>query len=79
MVVHSTIAPERRADEFGAGRWGLAVLDAPVSGGPMGAADGTLAIMVGGDEASYAVVPSRSWHGWAARSSTPDRSAPAPG
>jgi 3-hydroxyisobutyrate dehydrogenase len=30
------------------------VLDAPVSGGPMGAADGSLAILVGGDEAAYA-------------------------
>jgi 3-hydroxyisobutyrate dehydrogenase len=34
---------------------GVRVLDAPVSGGPMGAADGSLAIMVGGDPAAYAV------------------------
>jgi 3-hydroxyisobutyrate dehydrogenase len=31
----------------------VAVLDAPVSGGPAGAAAGTLAIWVGGDEAEY--------------------------
>ncbi|HNO39750.1 MAG TPA: NAD(P)-binding domain-containing protein, partial [Marmoricola sp.] len=29
------------------------VLDAPVSGGPMGAAEGTLALMVGGSEDAY--------------------------
>lgn len=45
LVVHSTIGPETPAELEGRG---LTVLDAPVSGGPMGAADGTLAIMVGG-------------------------------
>jgi 3-hydroxyisobutyrate dehydrogenase len=33
---------------------GVAVLDAPVSGGPRGAQNGTLAIMVGGDVAAFA-------------------------
>lgn len=32
---------------------GIAFLDAPVSGGPMGAASGSLGIMVGGPEAAY--------------------------
>jgi len=32
---------------------GLAALDAPVSGGDVGARDGTLSIMVGGDEAAF--------------------------
>ena len=32
---------------------GVTVLDSPVSGGPYGAADGTLAVMVGGDEAVF--------------------------
>jgi 3-hydroxyisobutyrate dehydrogenase-like beta-hydroxyacid dehydrogenase len=52
LVVHSTVAPSTPAELAATG---LRVLDAPVSGGPMGAADGTLAIMVGGDEATYAV------------------------
>jgi 3-hydroxyisobutyrate dehydrogenase-like beta-hydroxyacid dehydrogenase len=51
VVVHSTVAPGTPAELEAAG---LTVLDAPVSGGPMGAAEGTLAIMVGGSEASYA-------------------------
>lgn len=45
LVIHSTVAPETPAELE---RLGLTVLDAPVSGGPMGAADGSLAIMVGG-------------------------------
>ncbi len=52
LVVHSTVAPSTPAELEA---MGLRVLDAPVSGGPMGAADGTLAIMAGGDEAAYAV------------------------
>jgi 3-hydroxyisobutyrate dehydrogenase len=52
MVVHSTVAPTTPSELES---MGLRVLDAPVSGGPMGAADGSLAIMVGGDEAAYAV------------------------
>jgi 3-hydroxyisobutyrate dehydrogenase-like beta-hydroxyacid dehydrogenase len=52
VVVHSTVAPTTPAE---LADLGLRVLDAPVSGGPMGAADGTLAIMVGGTEDDYAV------------------------
>ena len=42
----------RRIHQAG-GERGVFVLDAPVSGGVYGAADGTLAVMVGGDEAIY--------------------------
>jgi 3-hydroxyisobutyrate dehydrogenase len=57
VVVHSTVAPPTPAElEDLAGRHELLLVDAPVSGGPMGAAEGTLAIMVGGTEAAYAVV-----------------------
>jgi 3-hydroxyisobutyrate dehydrogenase len=42
----------RKLAEAGTGR-GVAVLDAPVSGGPRGADKGTLAIMVGGDGAAF--------------------------
>ena len=54
VVIHSTVAPttaEELADT--AARHGVSVLDAPVSGGPMGAADGTLAIMVGADDGAF--------------------------
>lgn len=55
IVDHSTISPEatvRFADEVRAlgGAW----IDAPVSGGSEGAADGTLSIMVGGSEEDVA-------------------------
>jgi len=52
LAVHSTVAPDTPVELEALG---LRVLDAPVSGGPVGAADGTLAIMVGGDEAGYAL------------------------
>jgi 3-hydroxyisobutyrate dehydrogenase len=52
LVLHSTVAPGTPAELEALG---VRVLDAPVSGGPMGAADGSLAIMVGGDDAAYAV------------------------
>ena len=50
LVDCSTIAPEvaRRIAETLAGK-GIAMLDAPVSGGVQGAIDGSLAIMAGGD------------------------------
>jgi 3-hydroxyisobutyrate dehydrogenase len=51
LVIHSTIAPGTPAELEAKG---LTVLDAPVSGGPMGAADGTLAILVGGAEEAFA-------------------------
>jgi 3-hydroxyisobutyrate dehydrogenase len=50
LVIHSTIAPGTPAELEAQG---LTVLDAPVSGGPMGAADGTLAILVGGAEEAF--------------------------
>jgi 3-hydroxyisobutyrate dehydrogenase-like beta-hydroxyacid dehydrogenase len=52
VVVHSTVAPSTPGE---LAESGLTVLDAPVSGGPMGAADGALAGLVGGDEAAFAV------------------------
>lgn len=51
LVVHSTVAPDTPAELEALGH---TVLDAPVSGGPMGAADGSLAIMVGGSEEAFA-------------------------
>jgi len=51
IVVHSTISPET-AVTFG--EYDADVLDAPVSGGPMGAAEGRLAIMVGGSREGFA-------------------------
>ena len=43
-----------RAVTAAAGEAGLAMLDAPVSGGTVGAANGTLTFMVGGSEAAFA-------------------------
>jgi len=52
VAVHSTVAPGTPAELAGqAHAVGVRLLDAPVSGGPVGAAEGTLAIMVGGDAA----------------------------
>ncbi|MEM6260061.1 MAG: NAD(P)-dependent oxidoreductase [Planctomycetota bacterium] len=57
VVDHSTISPDatrgfatRLADE------GIGFLDAPVSGGDIGAQNGTLSIMVGGPEAAFQTV-----------------------
>lgn len=53
-VDHSTVSPStNRACAEAAAAVGAAFLDAPVSGGPEGAAGGTLAIMVGGDAAAF--------------------------
>lgn len=52
LVVHSTVAP---GTPVALAEDGLTVLDAPVSGGPMGAADGSLAIMVGGSGEAFDV------------------------
>jgi 3-hydroxyisobutyrate dehydrogenase-like beta-hydroxyacid dehydrogenase len=54
IAVHSTIRPET-AEELAAlaVTHGVHLLDVPVSGGFMGAADGTLAAMVGGDREAY--------------------------
>jgi 3-hydroxyisobutyrate dehydrogenase-like beta-hydroxyacid dehydrogenase len=55
VAIHSTVGPTTPAELADvAGRHGVRLLDAPVSGGAMGAADGTLAIMVGGDDEAYA-------------------------
>ena len=55
VAVHSTISPDLppRLEDLG-GRNDLLVVDAPVSGGPMGAAEGTLAILVGGTDEAFA-------------------------
>jgi 3-hydroxyisobutyrate dehydrogenase-like beta-hydroxyacid dehydrogenase len=57
LVEMSTIDVEtsRRLAAAAAGR-GLSYLDAPISGGPEGAARGTLTIMVGGDAEAFARV-----------------------
>ena len=54
IAVHSTIRPET-AEELAetASAQGIDVLDVPVSGGFMGAHEGTLAAMVGGDRTAY--------------------------
>jgi 3-hydroxyisobutyrate dehydrogenase len=55
VVIHSTVAPDTPAALADtAARHGVLVVDAPVSGGPMGAAAGTLAIMVGGSDEAFA-------------------------
>lgn len=57
VVVHSTVAPDTPASlAETAAAYGVRVVDAPVSGGAMGAADGSLAIMVGGSEEAFAAV-----------------------
>ncbi|MFJ8105757.1 NAD(P)-dependent oxidoreductase [Streptomyces sp. NPDC096132] len=55
IAVHSTVHPDtcRRLAER-AGARGVAVLDAPVSGGGRAAEEGTLLVMVGGDPEAYA-------------------------
>ena len=55
LVIHSTVGPGTPAELAAEG---LTVLDAPVSGGPMGAADGSLAIMVGGSDEAFATARS---------------------
>ena len=54
FVEHSTIRPSHaRRWEASYRERGAPYLDAPVSGGPTGAAAGTLTVMVGGDEAAF--------------------------
>lgn len=54
VLDNSTIGP-REAQEFAAElkKRGVDFLDAPVSGGQAGAAQGTLSVMVGGDDAAF--------------------------
>lgn len=55
VVIHSTVAPATpRQLAVTAERHGVHLVDAPVSGCSMGAAEGTLAILVGGSDAAYA-------------------------
>jgi len=54
LADHSTVGPElNRKIEAAAKEKGAAFLDAPVSGGPMGAEAGTLSIMVGGEREAF--------------------------
>ena len=54
LVDHSTVDVNTSRECFdSASTRGLNFLDAPISGGPGGAADGTLTIMVGGEESSF--------------------------
>lgn len=55
VAVHSTVSPDLPAALAERARpHGVHLVDAPVSGGAMGAADGTLAILVGGDDEAFA-------------------------
>ena len=55
VVVHSTVAPTTPGElADAAARHGVRLVDAPVSGGAMGASAGTLAIMVGGSDDAFA-------------------------
>ena len=56
---------------------GIHMLDSPVSGAKAKAADGTLALMVGGDAALLKTRAPGARRRWAARSSTPAAWAPA--
>lgn len=57
IAVHSTIADDTAAELAGqCAHAGVELVDAPVSGGGMGAHEGTLAIMVGGSDAAFAAV-----------------------
>jgi 3-hydroxyisobutyrate dehydrogenase len=54
IVDHSTISPKATREMAAAlAEKGAALLDAPVSGGDVGAKNATLAIMVGGDKAAF--------------------------
>ncbi len=56
LLVHSTVHPQTCCDLAGlATAAGATLLDAPVSGGAAAAQAGTLTVMVGGDEAAFAV------------------------
>lgn len=54
LIDLSTVSPAlSREIEQAARQRGVAFLDAPISGGPEGAANGTLTIMCGGDQAAF--------------------------
>jgi 3-hydroxyisobutyrate dehydrogenase len=54
LVIDMSTSPPALARRAAAALPHLAVLDAPVSGGPRGAEDASLTVMVGGDEAAFA-------------------------
>jgi 3-hydroxyisobutyrate dehydrogenase len=54
VAVHSTVHPDAVARVAAAAPAGVAVLDAPISGGVPGAREARLAIMVGGDGDAFA-------------------------
>jgi 3-hydroxyisobutyrate dehydrogenase-like beta-hydroxyacid dehydrogenase len=55
IAIHSTIHPDTcKALAEQAAKCGLALVDAPVSGGPAAAEAGALTVMVGGDAAAFA-------------------------
>jgi 3-hydroxyisobutyrate dehydrogenase-like beta-hydroxyacid dehydrogenase len=54
VAVHSTVHPRSVHAVAGAAPEGVAVLDAPISGGVQGARAGTLCLMVGGDPDAFA-------------------------
>jgi 3-hydroxyisobutyrate dehydrogenase len=55
VAIHSTVAPATPEELAAvAAARGVRVIDAPVSGGGMGAADGSLAILVGADDETFA-------------------------
>jgi 3-hydroxyisobutyrate dehydrogenase-like beta-hydroxyacid dehydrogenase len=54
IVIHSTVHPHTvRAIAAEAAKVDVAVIDAPVSGGSIGARQGTLSILVGGDQKTF--------------------------
>eukprot|EP00039_Didymoeca_costata_P024225 m.9675 g.9675 ORF g.9675 m.9675 type:complete len:631 (+) comp4112_c0_seq2:149-2041(+) len=59
ILDHSTVSPEftNKASKMASAR-GAVYMDAPISGGPEGAANGTLAIMCGGEEGTFKSVES---------------------
>jgi 3-hydroxyisobutyrate dehydrogenase-like beta-hydroxyacid dehydrogenase len=64
IAIHSTIAPGT-AEELAEQAGGAHVVDAPITGGPMGAAEGALVAMVGGSV--EAVARCREVFTWASR------------
>jgi len=54
VAIHSTILPSTCVEVAGkASQFGVKVIDAPISGGPIGAEEGSLTFMVGGDKEAF--------------------------
>jgi 3-hydroxyisobutyrate dehydrogenase-like beta-hydroxyacid dehydrogenase len=64
IAIHSTIAPGT-AEKLAASAGDVEIVDAPITGGPMGAAEGALVVMAGGSE--EAVERCRERFAWANR------------